>query len=219
MSPTHPITTQKIFPNVTLGPEAELGDFVIIGHPPRGASPGELPTTIGRDATIRSHTVVYAGNQIGDHFSTGHFVMVRESNVIGNHVSIGTGTIVEHHVEVHDNVRIHSNTFIPEFTVIEEEAWIGPSVVMTNTFHSLCPKAKECMRGPTIKKGAKVSANVTLLPWITIGERALIGAGAVVCDDVAPGEVVVGLAGETIKTIAELRCRSGLMRNPYLPDE
>ena len=219
MNPSEPLTTQKLFPNVTLGPKAELGEFVIIGHPPRGAGPGDLRTTIGREAVIRSHTVIYAGNRIGDHFSTGHFVMVRENNVVGHHVSIGTGTVVEHHVEIQDHVRIHSNAFIPEFTVLEEGAWVGPGVVMTNTFHPLCPKAKQCMRGPRLKKGAKVCANVTLLPWITIGEGALVGAGAVVCDDVAPGAVVVGLAGETIKTIAELRCRSGLMRNPYLPDE
>ncbi len=211
--------TQRFFPNVALGPNAEIGDFVILGHPPRGAKPGELATTIGQDATIRSHSVIYAGNQIGDHFSTGHFAMVRESNVIGHHVSIGTATIVEHHVEIHDGVRIHSNAFIPECTVLEEGAWVGPGVVMTNTFHPLCPKAKECMRGPVIKKGAKVCANVTLLPWITVGEGALIGAGAVVLDDVAPGEVVVGLGGETIKTVEALRCRSGMMDNPYQSSE
>ena len=52
--------------------------------------------------------------------------MIRESNTIGDDVSIGTHSIVEHHVEIGDRVRVHSNAFIPEYSVIEEGAWIGP---------------------------------------------------------------------------------------------
>ena len=207
--------TYRIYPNVSFGPDHVIGDFCVVGHPPRGAEPGELPTVIGRGTTIRSHSVIYAGNSIGDHFQTGHFVMLREHNTIGDNVSIGTGTVVEHHVEIQDHVRIHSNAFIPEFTAIEEGAWIGPNVVATNTFHPTCPKAKECMRGPRIKRGAKIGANVTLLPWITIGEGAVIGAGAVVVDDVPDGKVVVGPAGQQIKDMADMWCRSGLRKHPY----
>ena len=205
----------NILPNVTLGPESVVGDFAIVGHPPRGAEPGEHATVIGAQATIRSHTVIYAGNRIGDHFATGHFVMLREDNVVGSNVSIGTGTIVEHHVEIHDNVRIHSSAFVPEYTIIEEGAWLGPHVVVTNTLHPLCPKAKECMRGPVIKRGAKVCANVTLLPFITVGENAFIGAGAIVTDDVPAGAVVIGRAAKPAKGLGDLRCRSGLMERPY----
>lgn len=205
----------ELLPNVTLGDDADIGSFVIIGQPARGMAPGERPTVIGSHATIRSHSVIYAGNHIGDHFSTGHFVMLREDNVIGQNVSVGTGTIVEHHVQIQDNVRIHSGAFVPEYTVLEEGAWIGPHVVVTNTIHPLCPRAKECMRGPVIKRGAKVGANVTLLPEITIGEGAFVGAGAVVVHDVPPGAVVIGNPARTVKAIGDLQCHSGLMPKPY----
>ncbi len=205
----------QLLPGVTLGPSHQIGAYCLIGEPPRGAQPGERPTSIGAHATLRSHTIIYAGNQIGDHFSTGHSVMLREDNVVGDHVSIGTGTIIEHDVEIQDNVRIHSCAFVPEYTVIEEGAWLGPHVVVTNTMHPLCPRAKECMRGPVIKRGAKIGANSTLLPTITIGEGALVGAGSVVLRDVPPGAVFAGNPARQIGQTHELSCRSGLMTGPY----
>src|SRR5512146_1231331 len=80
----------RVLPNVRLGADARLGDFVVVGEPPRGKQPGELETRIGARAVIRSHTVIYAGNVIGDDFETGHGVLVREENEIGDHVSIGS---------------------------------------------------------------------------------------------------------------------------------
>src|SRR5512132_1026470 len=101
-----------VYPNVDFGAGATIGPFAVIGEPPRGKQPGELPTTIGARAVIRSHTVIYAGNHIGADFQTGHGALVREDNTIGDNVSIGSHAIVEHHVTVGNNVRLHSNVFI-----------------------------------------------------------------------------------------------------------
>lgn len=205
----------RIYKNVSLGRNITLGDFVIIGLPPRGKKDGELKTVIGDNAVIRSNTIIYAGNVIGDNFSTGHAVMIRECNRIGNEVSIGTHSVIEHHLKVGDRVRIHSQAFIPEYSILEDGCWIGPKVVFTNVLHPLCPQAKECLKGPTIKRGAKIGANATLLPSITVGEEALIGAGAVVTKDVPPRKVVAGNPAKVIKDIGELTCPPGLREKPY----
>ena len=204
-----------LHPNIDMGPDPVIGEYVIVGLPPRGKEPGELKTSIGAKATLRSHTVIYAGNIIGDHFQTGHNVMIREENQIGHHVSIGTGSIVEHHVTIGDRVRIHSQAFIPEYSLLEEGCWIGPNVVLTNAYHPLCPKAKECLKGATVRAGAKIGANSTLLPDIEIGEDALIGAGSVVIGDVPAGAVMVGNPARQIKRIEELKCPYGLIEGPY----
>jgi len=141
--------------------------------------------------------------------------MIRELNEIGDDVSVGTATVIEHHVKIGNRVRIHSQAFIPEFTVLEDECWIGPNVVITNALHPLCPKAKECLRGPRIHRGAKVGANATLLPDIDIGEFSLIGAGAVVVKDVPPYKVVAGNPAKVIKDVRELECPYGLIDKPY----
>jgi acetyltransferase-like isoleucine patch superfamily enzyme len=202
------MTTYKIFANVILGEGSIVEDFCIVGVPPRGVKDGELATTIGEGAVIRSHTVVYAGNVIGKNFQTGNKVNIRESNRIGNNVSVGTLSVIEHHVEIADNVRIHTQVFIPEYSVLEEGCWIGPNVVFTNAKYPLSPGVKDSLVGPRIRRGAKIGANATLLPGVVVGENALIGAGSVVVRDVPPGAVVAGNPARVIRQISEL---------PYAP--
>lgn len=196
--------TFKVYSNVDLGVETAVEDFCIVGAPPRGAKDGELPTTIGAGSVIRSHTVIYAGNVIGKHFQTGNKVNIRESNRIGDNVSIGTLSVIEHHVEIADNVRIHTQVFIPEYSVLEEGCWIGPNVVFTNAKYPVSPGVKDSLVGPTIRRGAKIGANVTILPAVVIGEHALVGAGSVVTKNVPPGAVVAGNPARVVRHISEL---------------
>jgi acetyltransferase-like isoleucine patch superfamily enzyme len=204
----------RIHPNVHLGAGCVVGDFVIIGEPPRGAQSGDLPTVIGPGATIRSHTVIYAGNTIGARFQAGHNALLRESNTIGDNVSVGSHSVVEHHVRIDDRARIHSMAFVPEFSTLGQGCWVGPRAVLTNTPHPLCPDVSECIVGPTLRPGAKIGANATLLPGVVVGEDALVGAGAVVTKDVPARAVVVGNPATAIKDIGDLVCSaSGL--NPY----
>jgi acetyltransferase-like isoleucine patch superfamily enzyme len=194
----------KVYTGVELGPDAIIEDYCILGAPPRGRKDGELKTHIGEGAHFRSHTVVYAGNKIGKNFQTGNKVNIREQNEIGDNVSIGTLSVIEHHVKIGSHVRIHSQVFIPEYSILEDGAWLGPNVVLTNARYPLSPDAKKNLKGPTIKKGAKIGANATVLPAVVIGENALVGAGSVVVDDVPAGAVVAGNPARVIKHISDL---------------
>ena len=205
----------KVYPNVQLCRGCHLGDYAVVGEPPRGKEPGELPTVIGENSIIRSHTVIYAGNRIGARFQTGHGALIREENEIGDDVSIGSHSVIEHHIWIGNGVRVHSQVFVPEYTRLEDECWLGPNVVMTNALHPRCPKVKECLKGATVERGAKIGAGVVLLPDITIGEMALIGAGAVVVSDVPPGAVMVGSPARQVKHISELDCPYDLIEHPY----
>ncbi len=189
---------------VIVGTDSTIEDYCIIGVPPRGKKEGELATIIGSYAYLRSHTVVYAGNKIGTNFQTGNKANIRELNEIGNNVSVGTLSIIEHHVCIGDNVRIHSQVFIPEYSIIEDSAWIGPNVVLTNAKYPLAPGVKENLVGPTIKKGARIGANVTILPGVVVGENAFVGAGSVVVHNVPDSVVVVGNPARKIKKISDL---------------
>jgi len=209
------VSNYKMYPNVKLGENVQIGDFCIIGVPPKGEKEGALETVIGDNAVISSHTVIYAGNKIGANFFAGHGVLVRECNEIGNNVSIGSHSVIEHHLKIEDNVRIHSNVFIPEYSLLKDGCLIGPNVVCTNAFHPLCPKVKECLKGPTIGENAKVGANVTLLPAVVVGKNALVGAGAVVIEDVPPEAVVVGNPAKVVKNISELKCPYEIVEKPY----
>lgn len=204
----------RIYEGVEVGPESSIGDYCVIGLPL--GDPGDsLKTVLGSGAIIRSHTVIYAGNIIGVRFRTGHGVNIREKNRIGDDVSIGTHSIIEHDVLIGNRVRIHSGAFIPEFSVLEDESWIGPHVVFTNVLHPLCPEVPKCIKGPTIRRGAKIGANATVLPSVTIGEMALVAAGAVVINDIPARMVAAGNPAKVIKSIDELTCPWEYIAHPY----
>jgi len=198
------MSNYRIYAGVRLGDQVVIEDYCILGVPPRGSSEGEMETILGAQALVRSHTVIYAGNIIGNGFQTGNKVNIRELNHIGDNVSIGTLSVIEHHVEIGNNVRIHSQAFIPEFSVLEDDTWIGPNVVLTNAKYPLSRDVKESLQGPRIKRGAKIGANATILPGVVIGENALVGAGAVVVKDVPAGVVVAGNPARIIRQISDL---------------
>lgn len=179
-----------VYPGVELGENVTIEDFCIIGLPFKGFA-GER-TVIGDGAVIRAGTYIYAGNVIGRNFQTGNKTNIRELNRIGNDVSIGTLSVVEHHVRIADGVRIHTQAFVPEYSILDEACWIGPNVVITNARYPSHPDAKSQLSGVHVHASARIGANVTLLPGISVGERSLVGAGSVVTKDVPEGVVVAG---------------------------
>ena len=204
-----------IHPRVSLPDNIRIEDFVIVGKPARAGI--EKDTMIGDGCYLRSHTVIYSGNRIGVGFQTGHGVLLRDDNEIGDDCSVGSGSVIEFAVRLGDRVRIHSQAFIPEHTVIENDAWIGPNVVITNVAFPSSTRSKETLEGVTIKRGAKIGANATILPGIVIGEDALIGAGTVVTQDVPERAVVVGNPGVVKKSVDELRYDKYPDTPPYPP--
>lgn len=198
-----------VYKNVKLGKNVKIGEFCIIGVPPKGKEDGELETVIGDNSIIRSHTVIYAGNRIGRNFQTGHSAFLRENNEIGDNVSIGTKSVIEHHVKIEDNARIHCQCFIPEFCILKKDCWIGPKVVFTNAQYPKSKRAKEFLIGVVVGENAKIGANATVLPGIKIGSNALIGAGSVVTKDVPEGKVVVGNPAKAVNDVNNLKYPDG----------
>lgn len=193
-----------VYDYVKLGAGTVIEDYCIIGVAAKGQKENELDMVIGMESHLRSHTVIYAGNRIGERFQTGNKVNIRELNDIGDNVSIGTLSVIEHHVRIGNNVRIHSQAFIPEYSILEDDTWIGPNVVLTNAKYPLSIGVKDNLKGPLIKRGSIIGANATILPNVVIGENALVGAGSVVVKDVSDGAVVAGNPARNIKNISEL---------------
>jgi len=156
---------------------------------------------IGDNAVIRAGAIIYAGNIIGNNFHAGNKANVRELNKIGNDVSIGTLSVVEHHVEIGNNVRMHTQVFVPEYSVLEDECWLGPNVVITNARFPKHPDSKNELKGAHLCRDAKIGANATLLPGVTIGKNSLVGAGSVVTKDVPEDVIVAGNPARVMRKI------------------
>lgn len=175
-----------------IGEGARLFEPVTLGFPSReflGATdfPG---VTLGRNATIRSGTILYCEVVAGDDFQTGHNVMIREKTRIGDRVAIGTNTICEGNCQIGSDVSVQSMAFIPTNTWIGDRVFVGPHVVLTNDRYP--PTGIGGLAGPVIEDGAAIGANTTVLPGVRIGAGALVAAGSVVTRDVPPGMLAVG---------------------------
>lgn len=168
---------------------------------------GSLKLRVGHHAHLRSGTVIYLGSRIGNYLQTGHNAVIREENEIGDHFSLWSNSIVDYDCKIGDNVKIHCNCYVAQFTTIEDDVFMAPGVIVANDLHPGSPDAFACMKGPTIKRGAQIGCNVTLLPHITIGEHALIGAGSVVTKDVPAYSLAYGTPARAVKKISDLKCR------------
>ncbi len=199
-----------------MGDGATIDDGVRMAYlSPRPGVAGELK--VGKGATIRSGTVVYAGTVIGDGLETGHNVVIREENKIGSHLNIWNNSVIDYGCVIGNNVKIHCNCYIAQFTTLEDDVFLAPGVMIANDPHPGCPDSKPCMKGPTLKKGVRVGVNVTILPYITIGENSLIGGGAVVTQDIPANSVVYGNPGRVHGSIFDLKCTTEIRdRGPYV---
>jgi len=187
----------------------QLDPRAVVGELP-GRKIADLTLSIGPHAIIRSFSVIYAGSRIGAHLETGHGAVIREENRIGDDFSIWNNSTVDYGCVIGSRVRVHTGVYIAQFTVIEDDVFLAPGVMIANDRHPIC---RDCMRGPTIKRAARVGINATLLPEIVVGEAALVGAGAVVTRDVPARAVVVGNPARVIGTVDQLtHSRSYLQR-------
>lgn len=176
-----------------------------------------LELHIGRGACLRSGTVVYQGTRIGSGLETGHNVVIREQNEIGDDFAVWNNTIIDYGCKIGDGVKIHGNCYVAQFTEIHDGVFMAPGVTIANDPHPGCPQSAECMRGPIIETGAQIGVNVTILPMVRIGARALVGSGAVVTRDVPPETVVYGNPARPGRSIYELSCPVDLRDRPYEP--
>lgn len=122
---------------------------------------------------------------------------------IGRNCNICAHTFIENEVVIGDDVTIKSGVYLWDGTVIEGGAFIGPNATFTN---DKTPRSKAYpahFSGPRIKRGASVGANATLLPGVTIGEYAMVGAGAVVTTDVPAFAVVIGNPARIVRFLDE----------------
>lgn len=129
---------------------------------------------------------------IGENTNIWQFCVVLKNAEIGNNCNINAGVLIENDVIIGNNVTIKSGVQIWDGITLEDNVFIGPNVTFTNDF---LPRSKQYPKEflrTTIKNGASIGANSTIVGGITIGEYAMIGAGSVVTKDVGNQELWYG---------------------------
>jgi UDP-2-acetamido-3-amino-2,3-dideoxy-glucuronate N-acetyltransferase len=154
---------------------------------------------------VHPSALVETGATLGHEVRIWHWVHVRAGAVIGDHTSIGQGCYVGA-VTIGRGCRVQNHVSLYDGVTIEDDVFLGPSCVFTNVKHPRAFLSRKHAFAPTrICRGASVGANATIVCGVTVGEFAMIGAGAVVTRDVLPYALVVGAPAR----LAGWVCRCG----------
>lgn len=133
-----------------------------------------------------------ATTQVGAGTRIWQFVVVLRGAVIGDDCNVCSHCFIENDVQIGDRVTIKSGVQLWDGTVIEDDVFIGPNVTFTNDRYPRSKDYSTPFEKTVVHKGASIGGGAVLLPGIRIGERAMIGAGAVVTKNVPPGATVKG---------------------------
>ena len=129
---------------------------------------------------------------IGENTRVWAFAHILPGAVIGKDCNICDHTFIENDVVIGDRVTIKCGVQIWDGTIIEDDVFIGPNVTFTNDPFPRSKQYLEEFPRTVIHKNASIGANATILPGITVGRNAMVGAGAVITKDVAPNAIMVG---------------------------
>lgn len=189
---------------VKLGSNCKVDKGALVGYmPSRRVDDFEL--AIGDGSIVRSGSVIYLGSRIGCNLETGHNVVIREENTLGDYVKIWANTVIDYRCKIGNDVKIHSNCYIAQLTVVEDDVFIAPGVTIANEKYPTGTFNPERIKGPIIRRGAKIGIGTIIMPGVVIGENSLVGAGSLVMKNVPPGAVVFGVPARVVKGIAELK--------------
>ena len=137
--------------------------------------------------------IIDDGCTIGCGTKIWHFSHIMSGCTIGRDCNIGQNVVVSPQVVLGNNVKVQNNVSVYTGVTCEDDVFLGPSAVFTNVINPRSAIARKDQYRPTVvKRGASIGANATIVCGHTIGQYALIGAGAVVTKDVKPYALVVG---------------------------
>jgi acetyltransferase-like isoleucine patch superfamily enzyme len=202
--------TAVVYPGTVIGEGCKILDYAVVGKQPTlsprsTAKRDELPPLeLGAGTIVSTGAVVFAGTTVGERAIVGDQACVRERCTIGDDVVIGRGSLVENDTSVGALTKIQAHAYITAYSLLEDNVFIAPCVVTTNdNFMGRTEQRHDLVKGPTIRRGARIGGGAVLLPGIEVGEEAFVGAGAVVLKDVPARALVVGSPARQIREVPE----------------
>ncbi len=145
------------------------------------------------DVFVHPSSIIDPGAQIGKGTRIWHFCHVASTSKVGERCNIGQNVYIDNNTVIGNDVKIQNNVSVYNGVIVEDAAFLGPSMVFTNVINprSFIERKNE-FRQTLVRKGATIGANATVLCGIEIGRYAMIGAGAVVTKNVLPYSIMTG---------------------------
>jgi acetyltransferase-like isoleucine patch superfamily enzyme len=197
-----------VYPGTILGEGVKVLEGAVVGKQPtlspRSTAKREPlpPTELGAGTIVSTGAIVFAGTKVGARVILGDQSCVRERVTIGDDVVLGRGSLIENDTTVGALTKIQAGAYITAYSTLEEQVFIAPCVVTTNdNFMGRTERRHDLIKGPTIRRGARIGGGAVLCPAVEVGEDAFVGAGAVVTKDVPPRSLVVGNPARVLREV------------------
>jgi acetyltransferase-like isoleucine patch superfamily enzyme len=171
---------------------------------PRSTTKREVlePAELGPGTIVSTGAIVFAGTRVGARVIVGDQACIRERVTLGDDVVVGRGSLVENDTVIGARTKIQAMAYLTAYMTIEDDVFIAPCVQTTNdNFMGRTERRHGLIKGPTIRRGARVGGGAVLCPGVEIGEDAFVGAGAVVVRDVPARVVVVGVPARVLRDV------------------
>src|SRR6476659_3024812 len=197
-----------VYPGTVLGDGVKVLEGAVVGKQPtlspRSTAKREPlpPTELGDGTIVSTGAIVFAGTRIGARVILGDQSCVRERVEIGDDVVVGRGSLVENDTTIGELTKIQADAYITAYSTLEDNVFIAPGVVTTNdNYMGRTEKRHALIKGPTIRRGARIGGGAILCPGVEVGEEAFVGAGAVVVRDVPARKLVVGNPARVLRDV------------------
>ena len=208
MAEVHP--SAIVYPGTVLGENVKVLEGAVVGKQPslspRSTAKREPlpPTEIGEGTIVSTGAIVFAGTKLGARVIVGDQACLRERVEVGDDVVIGRGVLVENDTTIGALTKIQAEAYITAYSTLEDNVFIAPCVVTTNdNFMGRTERRHDLIKGPTVRRGARVGGGAILCPGIEVGEEAFVGAGAVVTKSVEPRMLVVGNPARVLRAVSD----------------
>lgn len=194
-----------------IGTGVRIDDHAVLGKLPMKAAASAVttlrdlpPLEVGDGCLIGAGAILYRGARLGAKVMVADLATVREDVEIGELTIIGRGVTVENKVTIGRRCKIETEAYITALSSIGDGCFVAPEVCFTNdNFLGRTKERFQFHKGVTLLRGARVGANVTFLPGITVGEDALVAAGSLVTKDVPARMIVMGSPARPIRPVPQ----------------
>src|SRR2546421_10592770 len=184
MADVHP--SAIVYPGTVLGEGVKVLEGAVVGKQP-SLSPRSTakrdplpPAEIGDGTIVSTGAIVFAGTRIGARVIVGDQACVRERVDIGDDVVVGRGVLVENDTTIGALTKIQADAYITAYSTLEDNVFIAPRVITTNdNFMGRTERRHELIKGPTVRRGARIGGGAVVCPGGDIGEEAVVGADGV----------------------------------------
>ena len=172
------------------------------------ASTVARPSALPGDVSVSGRPYVHPQalvetDRVGARTRVWAFAHVLPGARIGSDCNICDGVFIEGDVSVGDRVTVKCGVQLWDGVCLEDDVFVGPNATFTNDRFPRSKQYPERFSRTFVRRGASIGANATILPGVTVGERAMVGAGAVVTRDVPPGAIVVGNPARIVGTMPD----------------